>query len=143
MSEVLLLSHRGVQCAVPSSQVVVAEEAVGARHVVELWPARGPVSHPQTEHFVEVLTAVGYRWLRCSGVRLRRLAPSSVWQLSPLLEKALELPHVVGVASVDDALYWLVDSRRFDPGLGGAYSIESAPLTAVILGGDVDTVCLS
>ncbi|MBN2195528.1 MAG: hypothetical protein JW751_22100 [Polyangiaceae bacterium] len=139
MSDVLLLSHLGIRCAVPSRQVIGAEEWAGGHDPIELWPleywpAGLPEPPPQMDRLIEVQTGVGPKFLRCSQVRLGRIAPTSVWQLSPLLEDALDLPHVVGLAELDDALLWLVDLQRFNPRSEKPESVESKSPTLVLRG---------
>ena len=119
MAEVMFMYHQGCRCAMPSGQVLGAAGGPAAeeRTAVSLWNVADSGSDSSEDRLLEVLTAAGPRWLRCSQIRPARLAPDAVWQLPPLLRDVMGLAHVVGLAELEDELLWLVDLRRFAPDL--------------------------
>jgi hypothetical protein len=114
MREVTFLSHLWLACAVPSHQVLsaAAGEISGGTQEARLWP---PHSERADHRLLEVQTQAGPRRLRCASVKLGSLVRDRVWPLPPLLRDILSLPHVVGIAELDDGPVWLVDLKRFCP----------------------------
>ena len=108
------MSHMGLDCALPSHQVLSAAAAAAPGGVPEarLW---APSSEDSDYRLLEVQTSAGPRCLRCGGVKLGKLAREALWPLPPLLRDILGLPHVVGLAEVDGRVVWLVDLKRFRP----------------------------
>jgi hypothetical protein len=95
--------------------VIAAGDERAQEEPVTLWQGRDPAAHGEKHRLLEVSTASGARWLSCARVQMGHLTSAEVWQLPPLLRSVLHLPHVVGVAEVDNELHWLVDLSRFAP----------------------------
>ncbi len=114
MREVTLVSHLGLDCALPSHQVLTAAAAGAASDVPEayLWP---PHSDEADYRLLEVQTASGRRRLRCANVKLGTLTRENLWAIPRLLQDILQLPHVVGLAEIGNRAIWLVDLKRFHP----------------------------
>jgi len=115
MAEVVFISHLGVRCALPSRQVLGAEQQLSQNEPVSLWQGSPTARDAADDRLIEVSTASGARRVSCHRVRMGRLGSASVWHLPPVLKDVLSLPHVVGLAEVDQELVWLVDLNRFVP----------------------------
>jgi hypothetical protein len=142
MVELLFLSHVGVPCALPSRQVVEADDADETEDWVSFWsvvqpaqnaaavnaPVDGPeapgveksvkkqeITAERAPRALRIISALGPRWIRASHARLISVPAGQIYEITPLLREALPLPHVVGLAEVQGELVWLVDARRFHP----------------------------
>lgn len=120
MPEVVFISHLGVRCALPSRQVVGAEQHQSQNEPVSLWQGLPAAPEAADDRLIEVSTGSGARCVSCHRVRMGRLASAAVWHLTPLLKDVLSLPHVVGIAEVERELVWLVDLSRFVPSRPGS-----------------------
>ena len=120
MPDVVFISHFGVRCALPSRQVVGAEQLQSQNEPISLWQGSPTVADAADDRLIEVSTGAGTKCVSCHRVRMGRLASALVWHLPPLLKDVLSLPHVVGVAEVERELVWLVDLTRFAPSRPGS-----------------------
>lgn len=121
MAKVLCLTHRGVRCCLPAERVLNAEQGQPRESTVSLWDGGEERILGLGERSLQVETADGPRWLRGSAVRPVSVAAAQVQRLTPLLKDFLTLPHVVGLAALDEELVWLVEPLRFSPaGHGGS-----------------------
>lgn len=115
MAKVLCLTHRGVRCCVPAERVLNAEQGHPHERGVTLWDGGEEPVQGLGERSLQVETADGPRWLWGSAVRPVSVAATQVQRLTPLLKDFLTLPHVVGLAALDEELVWLVEPLRFSP----------------------------
>jgi hypothetical protein len=58
------------------------------------------------------MTADGLKLLHVTQPVLEQVDANRVFGVSAALRQFLPLPHVVGVAEVEEELVWLVDARR-------------------------------
>jgi len=112
MVEVVCMSHGGIRCGIPSTQIVALHAVTSETEVVALWPEHDPAS-AGLEHFFELTTPEGPRLVRGGGMRVIQLAPDAIRAISPFLRHFMTLPHVVGLSEVDGEVVWLVDAKRF------------------------------
>ena len=106
------MSHGGIRCGIPSTQIVAFRPVSAECDVVSLWPEHDPAS-AGLEHFFELTTPEGPRLVRGRGVRVIQLVPDAIRTISPFLRHFMTLPHVVGLSEVDGEVVWLVDAKRF------------------------------
>jgi hypothetical protein len=112
--QVVLMTHRGVRCAIPIARVEAAEAApLGAE--LALWEGRSVATGDARVRYLRVQTAHGLRWVAatdvCQGSVEERL------DVPDLLRGGLLDGHVVALtrvahadAGAADELVWLVDS---------------------------------
>lgn len=114
MPEVMFMCHHGAVCALPSRQVLRVRAAlpVNQPESVSLWGTANAAEPEPRDRWLEVVTAFGPRWLRCSEVQPGQLVRDAVWELPRLLRDVLGLAHVVGLAEREGELVWLLDLRR-------------------------------
>lgn len=124
MSKVLCLTHRGVRCCVPAERVLSAEQARVRTDAVTLWDGEAPVPQESGERSLQLETADGPRWLWGSSVRAVSITAEQVQRLTPVLRDLVTLPHVVGLAELDEELIWLVEPLRFSPERAGGNFAE-------------------
>lgn len=113
----VVFSHRGIACALPSSQVKQTVTRSDALACAALWPG---VAHDSASHDRALLVSTrnGDRFIECASARIESADTSSLVELSGLLAEVLRMPHVVGVAGGEEII-WLVDAARFTPAEGG------------------------
>lgn len=111
MTRVLLLSHEGVRCALPASQVMSAGSDADAPEI-RLFSAAGEDDR-SVRRSILVSTPSGPRRVGCAEARVASLG-ARLHVLPELLRQCLHLPHVVGVAEGDDGLRWLVDLEAWE-----------------------------
>jgi hypothetical protein len=112
MVEVVCMSHGGIRCGIPSTQIVAFHPVTSECEAVSLWPEHDPKS-TGLEHFFELTTPEGPRLVRGRGVRVIQLSPDAIHTITPFLRHFMTLPHVVGLSEVDGEVVWLVDAKRF------------------------------
>jgi hypothetical protein len=112
MVEVVCISHGGIRCGIPSTQIAAFRPVSVECEAVSLWPEHSSAS-TGLEHFFELLTPEGPRLVRGRGVRVIQLQPDAIRAISPFLRHFMTLPHVVGLSEVDGEVVWLVDAKRF------------------------------
>ena len=110
MTQVVLLKHGGVACALPAAQVV---GGLGA-DVPAITLFATDESSPRRELVVQ--TPGGHRRVLCSEARFDELDPDTMMPMPELLGNRLKLPHVVGLADTRGELRWLVDLTRWEDG---------------------------
>lgn len=120
MSKVLCLTHRGVRCCVPAGRVLTAEQAQAHEQAIDFWDGEAPTTAALGERSLRVETADGPRWLWASGVQAVSITAEQIQKLTPVLRGLLTLPHVVGLAALDQELVWLVEPLRFSTARAGA-----------------------
>ncbi len=108
MTQVVLLSHGGVACALPAAQVVGGLRA----DVPEIQLFERAEDAPRRTLVVE--TRRGPRAVRCKEARFSRLDEHALLPVPPLLARRMGLPHVVGLAGAEGGLLWLVDLDRWE-----------------------------
>lgn len=110
MSSVLSFLHRGVRAAIPAAQAAQVRDSELVRsELVSLWP--GTACEEQRQLCVR--GERGPLWLACEDLSLCELESATVVPLSKLLRGLLcELPHVVGLATLQGKVVWLVDVCR-------------------------------
>jgi hypothetical protein len=110
MSSVLSFLHRGVRAAVPAAQAAqVRDSELKRSELVSLWPG----TMPQEQRQLCVRSELGPIWLACADLDLCELEAAAMLPLSELLRGLLrELPHVVGLATLQGKVVWLVDVCR-------------------------------
>ncbi|UJR82634.1 hypothetical protein [Sandaracinus amylolyticus] len=114
MSRVVLLSHDGVRCALPASQVVRAVGSGGEDERPVALFRREPDASVRDARSLLVRTGAGERRVDCADARFDWLSEERLFALPELLRDAMALPHVVGVAEMDGVgLVWLVDLDLF------------------------------
>jgi len=106
------MSHGGIRCGIPSTQIVASRPVTAESRGVALWPERDPVS-AGLERLFELTTPEGPQLVRGGEVRVIQLLPDAIRAISPFLRHFMTLPHVVGLSEVDGEVVWLVDARRF------------------------------
>jgi hypothetical protein len=111
MSQVVLLVHEGIACALPASQVVRAS-ALGDEPPIRLFG--GAPRTEKAERTVVVTTRAGNRRIDCSEARVGALEANGLHPMPELLRVCLGLPHVVGIAATRDGLRWLVDLEAWE-----------------------------
>jgi len=108
VTQVVLMTHAGVPCALPADQVV---GGFGADvPAIALFGA----PEPDPKRALVVKTPGGARRVDCSVARFSNLDERSLSPVPELLAQRLELPHVVGVAGTGTQLRWLVDLVRWE-----------------------------
>ncbi|MCB9596745.1 MAG: hypothetical protein H6719_28745 [Sandaracinaceae bacterium] len=108
MTQVVLLSHGGVACALPAAQVV---GGLGADvPSIELFGRE----ETQPRRTLVVETPVGRRVVWCEEARFDELDPDAMQPVPPLIASRLNLPHVVGLSGEAGDLRWLVDLARWE-----------------------------
>jgi hypothetical protein len=109
MSQVFLMRHNGILCALPATQVmeVNANDELGA--TLELWPIHRT---PEYARNALVRTGQGVRTMKCVQPRLTQFKAQDVFALPALLDRALTKPFVVGLARIDAGWAWLVDLEQ-------------------------------
>jgi hypothetical protein len=130
MVELLSLSHAGVRCALPSRQVVAAEEAADTQACVSFWKPQGrretSVDPRETAEgpsgsagrALRIVSADGPAWIHAREAHLVSVPSGQIYEITPVLRQTLRLTHVVGLAEINGELLWLVDARRFHPAEG-------------------------
>lgn len=109
MTQVVLLSHGGVPCALPATQVV---GGLGAE-VPPIQLFERPETDPRRTLVVE--TPGGPRTVACAEARFASLdEEATLLPVPPLLAGRMNLPHVVGLADTEGRLRWLVDLDRWE-----------------------------
>jgi len=110
VSRVVLLTHDGVSCALPASQVIGAAARSDAVATLPLFGRDVSASEPRS---VLARTPFGERWISCSEARFDWLSPDGIFPVPELLRDVMGLPHVVGLAErAGDVWVWLVDLDR-------------------------------
>ena len=112
MVEILSFRHAGVRCAVPSGQVLLIRRADDQAGSVALWAAVGVPETCLSSRVIQVMTPDGPAELHAGDPMLSQVDASRIFGLPALLRAWLPLPHVVGLADVQDEMVWLVDARR-------------------------------
>ena len=115
MVEVVSCWHAGVHCALPSKQVVQVSSSEPSQ--MQLWDAVGGAAMADAERSLGVLTPTGPLWLRVTQPVIHLLDRQQLFAVPQALRDFLPLPHVVGVAELNDELLWLVDTRRLPPSM--------------------------
>lgn len=116
--QVVRVTHRGIDCLLPASQIVQAtEDASDDAPEVTLWAGDEP--ERSASRRLEVRTADGMGVLSCSAPALLELPGGAAHPLPPILRDGMGLPFVVGWAELDETLVWLVDLMRWSAKDGG------------------------
>ncbi len=110
MTQVVLLSHGGVPCALPAAQVVGG--LGGDVPAIQLFER----AEAEPRRTLVVDTPRGARAVACAEARFAELDEETTTLLAvpPLLAARMNLPHVVGLAETEGRLRWLVDLDRWE-----------------------------
>lgn len=128
--QVVVMRHRGVRCAIPVSQVEVADREPGGA-MLALWDGHPVPAGGERVRHLRVRTGGGPRWIAASDVRHARV--SERIDVPVLLSARLVPAHVVALARVEHAedvqgspngstpgeLVWLADCARLEAEHGG------------------------
>ena len=106
----IVFSHRGIDCAFPSSQV---KQTVPLRETDETVALFAGSTHDAGEHDRALLvrTADGDRFVPCLGARIETFEDSALLEMPVILRDVLRMPHLVGIAR-GARITWLVDASR-------------------------------
>jgi hypothetical protein len=115
MPDVVRLVHAGIACGLSTHHVIAAESTGHEEVLVRLWEYSGDSSPLDDARTLFVQTAGGPRAIRATRVALTAIERTQIHALPALLRELVPLPHVVGLAEIDDQLIWLVDTKRFHP----------------------------
>ena len=113
MADVLCITHAGIRCGIAGKYIASAKRQLPKDQCIQLWDAPTAGAEDPEARAVQVLTASGPRWLLGSRVTMVSLGRQQLVDIPPMLETMLALPHIVGLASLDEELVWLVDPRRY------------------------------
>jgi hypothetical protein len=113
VSQVVLLSHHGVGCAIPAAQVVRSTRG-GGEAEIDLWGGPDRVTQGEVDRAMVVSTAAGLRKIACEHARVAWLDTGAMHPIPDVLRDKLGLPHVVGVAETQGGLLWLVDLAEWE-----------------------------
>jgi hypothetical protein len=83
--------------------------------LVSLWNLHGDKAPAANARILNVQTSSGARAIEGENVVLVSLPKDSVKPLTPVLRGIVSLPHVVGIAALENELIWLIDTKRFTP----------------------------
>jgi hypothetical protein len=113
--EVVCIRHRGIRCAISSRHVLGAGSRSQSTSLVRLWNGHNHSAADDNGRILNIVTASGSHAIEGADVALASLSSEDIRPLTPVVRALVPLPHVVGLAELENELIWLVDTRRFTP----------------------------